>query len=165
MNRAFLLLILLFASCQSQKHVTSSKEEKKEITESSSSTTQSTQSNERQTFQQIIEQDNDRSTILTFDSIATVTIHPSGAIIATGNHPKVQHFDRSKRSDIIQATADTITEEIIIHTEEDKTIKEESREDKERQVKRTNLLPFVIPFFVCLIILWVLYLLWIKYLK
>jgi hypothetical protein len=165
MPYAFLLLILLFVSCQSQKQITSSKEEKKEITESRSSTTQSTQTNEQQSLKHIIEQNNDRGTILSFDSIATVTIHPSGAITATGSNPRVQHFDRSKRSDTIEAISDIITEEDITHSQEETSILEDIREDQHKTIKRTNLLPFIIPLFVCLIIIWFLYLLWIKYFK
>jgi Ca2+/Na+ antiporter len=161
--RYAIIILLIFASCKAKKQISSSQEDSNQTVTSITSTNQTQKTNEQQSTTSDSRENLDTGTIITFDGPGKVTISPSGAIEADGTNARVHTFDRSIRQQKTETAAIIETEDIstadtIYHA----TI-EQTKTESSKAVKRSNMLPFLIPVFVCLIICSGMYLLWKKY--
>lgn len=151
--KIFFLLIIILGSCKTQKKISKSTLQESQETTSIENHQQNTQEIERSHTLQIIRKDDDRSTIVSFDSLGSIFIDPSGAIRADGLNPRIEHRDRGKSTAVTQGAKESEINTSNINQSAEKNNKESSQENFEKEVIRTNYTPVILAAAGCLILI------------
>ena len=146
-----LSILVLLGSCKTHKQVSkNSLQESRQISIIENHQLNH-QQNERSRDLQVIQSDNDRSTILTFDGAGTITIDESGTIKADGINPRIQHIDRSRSTTTaesdreINSSTSSQTGREVKGSEDSKTV------SIQKDIVRTNYTPVIFAVAGCLI--------------